>query len=127
MMMADAVVTIETVREHWPAWRISIEGNVTTGRYYGARPRLEEVKPPVWDVDQLRRGLRTVVWDADPLQLFGKIAEQERLRREMIEHGEQPLDGRHFLDPEHPANRSARHLAEATAGAFADATAEAHA
>lgn len=98
--MADAVITIETVREHFPQWRVSDEGNMATGPYYGARPRAEEYKPPTFDVGQLKRGLATVVWAADPTALFAKIAEQERLRREMAEAGEQPLDGRTYVETE---------------------------
>jgi len=93
--MADA--TIDEMQARCSGWQITPDGNATTGRYWSARPAAEAFKPPTFTYEQLQRGLRTVVYQADLLLLGRAIAEQDRLRQEMRDAGEVPFDGQVYV------------------------------
>lgn len=75
-------VSIEDIGRRHPEWSITRAGNMTIGWYWTATPR-REIKPPVFDHNQLRRGLDFAVSHADLAELDRRITEQEWLCADM--------------------------------------------
>lgn len=98
---------LRDLRLTWLQWRITrvkgvitARGQVTPGWTYVARPVDEQRRPPVWELEQLHRGLANRVEASDLGELERRIGEQDRLRWVMYRAGEHPFDGSTYVEAE---------------------------
>lgn len=92
--------TIDGVRRAWPQWRIEHRGDEANGYIYVGRPVTEMKQPPVWEWEQLIRGLKNRVAEEDLGEFERQIGLQDRLRRQLFDQGETPFDGKTYVEIE---------------------------
>lgn len=87
--------TIDDVQDEWPQWWIEDRGTV-----YVAHPIAELKKPPVWEWEQMVRGLMNRIVAEDLGELARQIGLQHKLREQLADEGEAPYDGRTYVEIE---------------------------
>lgn len=93
--------TIDDVRRAWPQWRIEHVGTELDGYVYIGHPADEATQPPVWEYDQMVRGLKNRVTEEDLAEFERQIGLQHKLREQMFASGETPFDGKTYVEMEH--------------------------
>lgn len=103
-------MSIRDLRLAWLQWRIRRTNGVRPSRSqdsagstyitYIARPVEESKQPPVWEYEQLLRGLTSRIEAPDLAELERRIGEQDRLRWVMYRDGERPFYGRTYIEME---------------------------
>lgn len=89
------MTTLEELRLKWPQWRIEDRGGI-----YVARPIAELKKPPVFQWEQMLRGLKNRVVEEDIGEFERQIGSQHTLRERMFADGDAPFDGRIYIEIE---------------------------